>query len=61
MGILDVRGTIETDDGAPILAMYTGVLDLGEDGHDRFLRQDLPAVVELRTAPRHQTAHPGYA
>jgi hypothetical protein len=61
VGILDVRATIETRDGALVDLAYTGVGDLGEDGYDRFLRGDLPAQVPLRVAPRFLTAHPQYA
>jgi hypothetical protein len=60
VGILDVRATIETADGALIDLVYTGVGDLGEDGYDRFLRGDLPEHVPLRVAPRFLTAHPDY-
>jgi hypothetical protein len=60
IGILDVRATIETDDGALIDVEYTGIGDLGEDGYDRFLRGDLPPKVPLRVAPRFLTAHPDY-
>jgi hypothetical protein len=31
---LDVRTTLETDDGALILVAYQGLADFGEDGHD---------------------------
>ncbi len=58
--LLDVRATFETDDGAMIYTHYTGVADLGEDGHGKFVRQDLPPFVALRTAPRFHTAHPQY-
>lgn len=58
--VLDVRATIETGDGALIYVTYQGLGDLGEDGYDRFLRQDLPAAIQLRTAPRFHTAHPAY-
>jgi hypothetical protein len=61
VGILDVRATIETTDGALIDVAYTGVGDLGEDGYDRFLRGDLPGNLPLRVAPRFLTAHPDYA
>ncbi len=37
VGILDVRATIESDDGALIYLAYTGVGDLGEDGYQNFL------------------------
>jgi hypothetical protein len=57
VAILDVRATIETEDGALI---YTGVTDGGEDGYERFLRQDLPPVLQLRTAARYSTTHPNY-
>lgn len=60
VGILDVRATIETHDGALIEIAYQGVTDLGADGHARLLRGELPAKLALRTAPRLRTAHPDY-
>lgn len=60
VGILDVRATFETDDGALIYTAYSGVLDLGEDGYQKFLRQELPMHIPLRVAPRFHTAHPKY-
>jgi hypothetical protein len=60
VGILDVRATFETDDGTLILTTYSGVYDLGKDGYEKFLRQELPAVIPIRMAPRFHTAHPGY-
>jgi hypothetical protein len=60
VGLLDVRSTFETADGALILVVYQGTADLGADGYDRFLRGELPDVVELRTAPRFFTGHPDY-
>jgi hypothetical protein len=60
IGILDVRATVETDDGALIDVTYTGVGDLGDDGYERFLRGDLPQKLPLRVAPRFLTAHPAY-
>jgi hypothetical protein len=60
VGILDVRATIETHDGALIEIAYQGVGDLGEDGHARFLAGELPPKLSLRTAPRMRTAHPDY-
>ncbi len=44
LGIVDVRTTIETPDGALIYMFYQGILDAGR----------------LRVAPRFQTAHPDY-
>ncbi len=57
---LDVRTTIETDDGALIHVAYTGVGDLGEDGHQQFLQGHLPPRLALRAVPRFQTVHPKY-
>lgn len=62
VSLLDVRITIETDDGALIGASYTGVADLGEDGYQKFLAGDPPpSVLPLRVVPRFQTSHPAYA
>jgi hypothetical protein len=60
VGILDVRGTIETREEALIYVTYTGVAELGADGYERFLRGDLPPTVPLRVVPRVQTAHPDF-
>jgi hypothetical protein len=57
VGLLDVRTTFETDDGGLVLVTYTGTVDLGEDGYEKFLRGELPATARLRTAPRFATAH----
>ena len=60
VALLDVRTTFRTDDGALILVTYQGIADFGEDGHERFLRGDLPEVVRIRTAPRLATSHTSY-
>jgi hypothetical protein len=60
VGILDVRTTIETHDGALIYMSYYGTLDLGEDGYEQFLQGKLPSEAALRASPRLFTAHPGY-
>jgi hypothetical protein len=60
VGILDARATFETEDGALIYTTYSGVLDLGEDGYHKFLRQEMPAYIQLRIAPRYYTAHHEY-
>jgi hypothetical protein len=61
VGVVDVRATIETHDGALILLTYPGFLDLGHDGYANFLAGQLPEVVKIRTSPRFWTAHPAYA
>jgi hypothetical protein len=58
--VIDVRATLETDDGALIQLTYTGRDDLGEGGYDRFLRGDPLPVTELRIAPVMQCSHPDY-
>jgi len=60
VAILDVRATIETNDGALILVTYPGVSDIGPDGYQRFLEQNLPPIIPLKTVPRFATAHPAY-
>jgi hypothetical protein len=60
IGILDVRTTWETDDGALIHVPYSGILDAGPEGYERFLRNELPPIMPLRNAPRFQTSHPKY-
>jgi hypothetical protein len=60
VGILDVKTTIESHDGALISISYSGVADAGLDGYQRFLDGTLPARLALRVTPRCQTAHPAY-
>lgn len=60
VAITDVRGTIETNDGALIYITYTGVMDLGEDGYQKFLQAQLPTTAQIRNAPRFETAHANY-
>jgi hypothetical protein len=40
--VLDVRATIQTDDGALIYASYGGLIDAGPDGYQRMLVGELP-------------------
>ena len=60
VGVVDVRATMKTHDGALLYVAYGGLLDLGPDGYERFLRGELPAQIPIRTAPRFQTSHPDY-
>ena len=60
VAVLDVRATFETDDGALIYVPYSGILDAGADGYERFLRNELPATMPLRNTPRFHTAHASY-
>jgi hypothetical protein len=61
MGLLDVRTTLESHDGALIAITYCGVADLGTDGYQRFVDGNLPARARLHVVPRLQTAHPAYS
>jgi hypothetical protein len=60
IGILDVRATLELEDGALIYTTYGGIADLGPDGYQRFLSGNPPAQVQLRITPRYYTGHPAY-
>jgi hypothetical protein len=60
IGVMDVRATIETDEGALILATYLGSCDFGENGYQNFLQGRWPESAPTRTAPRLQTSHPRY-
>lgn len=60
VGVLDVRATMELDNGALVYTTYGGLLDLGPNGYSLFAKGDLPAYVNLRIAPRYHTSHPDY-
>jgi len=61
VGVLDVRTTLETEDGSLIYMTYSGITDLGEEGYDDFLGGQVPTRMALRTVPRFQTSAPAYA
>ena len=60
IGLLDVRATMELDDGALVYTTYGGVVDLGPDGYNQFLKGILPPRPELRIVPRYHTSHTDY-
>ena len=60
VGVLDIRATIETENGALIYAAYQGLADAGEDGYQKFLEGTPPPRVPIRGAPRFTTSHPDY-
>ena len=60
IGLLDVRATMELEDGALVYTTYGGVVDLGPDGYNQFLKGILPPRPELRIVPRYHTSHPDY-
>jgi hypothetical protein len=57
---VDVRATLELDDGALVYLHYLGLGDLGADGYQKFLAGQLPPKIPLRTSPTIRTAHPDY-
>jgi Protein of unknown function (DUF3237) len=60
VGVLDIRATVETSDGALIYLAYKGVADAGKDGYQRFIEGNPPTLVPLRGAPTLLTSHPNY-
>ena len=60
VGVLDVRGTMELDNGALVYTTYGGVVDMGADGYEQFLKGNLPGRAAIRIAARYHTAHPDY-
>lgn len=61
VGILNVRATIETDDGALIYVTYRGVSDGGEGSYESFLKGELPeSGAPIHSSPIFSTSHPDY-
>jgi hypothetical protein len=60
---LDVRGTIQTDDGALIYVSYLGVLELSERAMQALTQGPATEYGEVRflTQPRFETGDPRYA
>ena len=61
VGVLDVRATIQADNGALIYVSFLGNIDLGENGYDEFLQGNGPKSGALiRTSPRFLTSNADY-
>ena len=60
VAVLDIRATLQTDDGALIYVEYQGMADAGEDGYHKFISGELPSRIPVRGAPRFHTSHPDY-
>lgn len=60
VGIMGVRATLKTQEGALIYATYSGVFDLGERGYQNFLNHQWPGTPQVRSTPRFLTAHAQY-
>ncbi|MGH3478295.1 MAG: DUF3237 domain-containing protein [Pseudonocardiaceae bacterium] len=60
IGVLDVRMTYETADGALILYQAGGVLDLGLDGYAKVAAGQFTGCPPLYATPTFMTAHPDW-
>lgn len=49
MGLIDIRATIETDDGARLWVNEVGLVDFGETGYQRLLSGDYQGTPRLQT------------
>lgn len=60
VALIDMRTTLETHDGALVLAQHSGICDLGETGYADALQRKLSPRATARVAARYLTAHPSY-
>ena len=62
VGIINVRATLETVDGALIAVTYHGRVDLGEDGYQTYLNRGFPPqhMIPLPMAVHFHTTHSTY-
>lgn len=60
VGMVDVRGTIESEDGALIYQTYSGALDFGPEAIAALRAGQFPKLVLSRIVPRFLTSHPDY-
>ena len=61
MGVVNMRATIQLDDGALLDVVSGGYVDFGADGYRRAVAHDLPDVAPVALAPLISTKHPKYA
>ena len=60
IAVLDIRGTIETHDGALIYEVGSGLAYGPRDGYERAIKGDLPPTTAVRVAVRLSTGNPDY-
>jgi hypothetical protein len=62
VGVIDVRATLDTTDGALIAVTYHGRVDLGEDGYQSYVNRGFPPqhAIPLPMAVHFHTTHPNY-
>jgi hypothetical protein len=58
--VVDVRLMLRTHDNGLINMVYSGLLDAGPHGYDKFVAGDLAPQATVRTAYRFHTGHPDY-
>lgn len=61
MGLIDIRATVETDDGARLWAHEVGLVDFGQSGYQRLLSGEYQDTPRLQTYMRLLTDSPAYA
>jgi hypothetical protein len=60
VGVMDVRATLETHDGALLFVNYLGHYELGENGYEDFLEHRWPSRAPTRTTPRFHASDARY-
>jgi len=60
VAIGDSRVTFEMDDGALVLARYSGIIDTGPDGYDRAQRNEFDPAPPAVMTPQFVTSHPSW-
>jgi hypothetical protein len=61
IGVLDVKATAETNDGALLYMVYSGIIDLGPTGYQDFLDgKPVASGAAIRTNPKVSSSHPNY-
>jgi len=61
MGLIDIRATVETDDGARLWAQEVGLVDFGEQGYQGLLSGKYQGTPRLQTYMRLLTDSAAYA
>lgn len=61
MGLIDIRATVETDDGARLWAQEVGLVDFGESGYERLVSGSFEGAPRLQTYMRLLTDSAAYA
>lgn len=60
VGVINVRVTLETDDGALLAIQYSGIIDLGPAGAQSIVTEHFTPMTPIRIAPTLLTSSPRY-